>query len=131
MPGADALALVDVEDIVVSQEGDFLLFASLFIFLFNPLPEDNHLRLCALLHLAAFLLALVEGDILARATQEHLVQEAVRLASGVGNTVARGNPGLFPGDDALFHFSDDSLSDFLVDIHASCSFSLVGSKDLW
>ena len=43
--GSDPFALVDVEDIVVAQEGDFLLFASLFIFLFDPLPEDNHLRL--------------------------------------------------------------------------------------
>lgn len=116
---ADPFALVDVEDIVVAQEGDFLLFASLFIFLLNPLPEDNHMGLLALLHPAPFLLALVEGDVLARATQKHLVQEAVRLASGMGNTVARGNPGLFPGDDALFHFSDNSLSDFLVDVHAS------------
>ncbi len=114
---------------------DFELLVSLNVFnealMNDPLPEDNHMGLFTLLHPAPFLLALVEGDILARATKKHLIQEAVGLASGVGNTVARGNPGLFPRDDALFHFSDDSLSDFLVDIHASCSFSLVGSKDLW
>ena len=126
--GADPFALVDVEDIVVAQEGNFLLLASLFIFLFDPLPEDNHLRLCALLHLASFLLALVEGDVLARATKKHLIQEAVGLASGVGNTVARGDPGLFPRDDSLFHFSNNAISDFLVNIHALAPFLLWGAR---
>ena len=126
--GADAFALVDVEDIVVAQEGDFLLFASLFIFLFDPLPEDNHMGLFTLLHPAPFLLALVEGDILPSSAQEHLVQEAVGLASGVGNTVARGDPGLFPRDDSLFHFSNNAISDFLVNIHALAPFLLWGAR---
>ena len=77
---------------------------------------------------SGYISALVEGDVLARATKKHLVQEAVRLASGVGNTVARGDPRLLPRDDSFFHFSNNAISDFLVNIHALAPFLLWGAR---
>ena len=63
-----SFALVDVEHVVVTQEWNLLLFAGLFVLLFGDLPENNHAGLFVLLHLAAFLLALLERDILTRPT---------------------------------------------------------------
>ena len=75
-----AFALVDMEDVVVPQERDFLLFASLFVLLFDPLPEDNPRSLLALLDVASCLLNLLECGVLAGTAQKHLIQKAVRLA---------------------------------------------------
>ena len=67
--GGDAFALVDVEDIVVSQERDFLLFVGFFVFLLYPFPEDHHVAFLALLDVPASFLALLEGQILTRAAK--------------------------------------------------------------
>ena len=122
------LALVDVEDVVIPQEGDFLLFAGLFVFGFDPLPEDHHMGLLTLLDISACRLNLLERRILAGAAQEHLIEQAVRLAGCVGDAAAGGDPRLLPRNQAGFHFSDNAVGDFLVNIHLSCSFSLDGSK---
>ena len=108
-----------------------LLLACLFVLLLDELPEDHHAGLLALLDLAAFLLALLEGDILTGTAQKHLIQQGIRLSGCVADAVSRGDPRLFPRDDAVFHFGDNAGGDFSVNIHSLCSFSLVGSKELW
>ena len=92
MFGGQSFALVNVEHVIVTQEGDFLLFACFFVFLFNEFPENDHAGLFAFLHLAAFLLTLLEGDIFASPAKEHLVQEAVGLACGVADSFAAAYP---------------------------------------
>jgi len=121
--------LVDMENAVVAQERDLLDFACLFVLLLNELPEDNHAGFLALLDLATFLLALLEGDILASLAKHHLIEKAIRFARGAADTGGGGDPRLLPRDDAIFHLVDNAVSDFLVDIHMLCSF-VAGSKAL-
>ena len=54
---------------------------------------------------------------IAGATEEHLVQKAVRLAGAAADGFAAGDPRLAPRDDAAFHLADDAVGDFLVNIH--------------
>lgn len=65
----DALALVDVEHIVVAEEGNLLLLAGLFVLLLHLFPEDHHVGLLARPDPAASLLARVEGQVFAGAAQ--------------------------------------------------------------
>ena len=64
-------------------------------------------------------------------TGVYLIEEAVRLAGRVAYGLTASDPRLFPRDDAVFHLVNDSGGDFCVNIHVLCSFSLVGSKELW
>ena len=127
-----AFALVHMEDVVITQEGDLLDFACLFVFLVNPLPEDHHMGLLALADKAAFFLDLLIGEVFASASKQHLVKKAVRLASGVGDGSACRHPRLLPRDYALFHLCNHAVRDFAVNVkHFSCSLLLCGSIDLW
>ena len=63
MSGFQPLALINVEYVVVAEEGNLLLFASLFVFLFEPFSENDHAALFALPDVAARLLNLLEGCI--------------------------------------------------------------------
>ena len=92
---------------------------------------SNHTGLFTLADAPARFLALFEGQVLTRATQEHLIQKGVSLAGCVADGFAVGDPGLLPGDDAVFHLVNDAGGDFSVNIHVSCSFSLVGARPLW
>ena len=127
--GSYALALVNMEHIVVTQEGNFLLFARLFVFGFDPLPEDDHMGLLALADASASLLALLEGQVFAGTAQEHLIEEAVRLAGRVGDCFSASDPRLFPRDDAVFHLVNDSGGDFSVNIHVLAPFLLRGARN--
>ncbi len=73
--------LGDVEHIVVAEERKLFLFVGFFVFGLDLFPEDNHLRLRALFYLAAFLLALREGQVFAGHSQQHLIEKAVRETS--------------------------------------------------
>ena len=63
--GFDTIALINVEDVVIAKEGDLLLFVSLFVFLFDELPENDHGRFLTLANSAAFCLTLLEGQVFA------------------------------------------------------------------
>ena len=122
MLGFQPFALVDVEHIVVAEEGNLLLFVGVFVFLLDELPENYHRGFFALLHLAAFLLALSEGQVFAGSAEKHLIEKAVRLACGVADCIAAGYPRFLPRDDPAFELGDDAVADFLVDIHMLCPF---------
>ena len=102
-----------------------------FVLLFNELPEDHHLRFLALSDLAAFLLALLEGDVFAGLAKYHLIEKGIRLARAPADGLTAGNPRLLPRDDSLFHLINNALGDLCVNIHMLFSFCLKGSKDLW
>lgn len=112
-----AFALIDVEDVEVAQEGKFLLFAGLFIFLFDPLPEDDSAAFFALFDFAAFGLTLLEGDVFTGTTEQHLIEKAVRLAGCVADGVSGADPRLFPRNDSVFELFHDAVGNFLIKIH--------------
>ena len=124
-------ALVDVENVEVSQEGNLLLFVRLFVFLFDELPEDNHGGFLAFFHFAAFFLTLGKGDVFAGPAKQHLIEKAVRVPGDVTDGVTAGDPRLLPRDDPVFELGHDAIGDFLVDIHNLLPFFLKGSKALW
>ena len=114
--GLDALALVDVEDVVVAQEGDFLDLLRLFVFLLKPFPEDHHGRLRALLDAPALLLDLLEGGVFAGSCKQDLIQQTVRLAGAVADRRTGCDPRLLPRDHALLQLLDDAGGHFCVNI---------------
>ena len=96
----DPFALVDVENVVVFQEGNLLLFLRVFVNHRQELPENHDVRFFTLPHVPAFLLCLLESDVLAGTTQEHLIQQGVTLAGRVADCRAACDPRLFPRDDS-------------------------------
>lgn len=52
-----------------------------------------------------------------KATKQHLIQKAVRLAGCVADAASACNPRLAPRNFALLHPLDDSAGDFFVNIH--------------
>ena len=87
--------------------------------------------LFALLDVAASLDALLEGDVLAGTLQQHLIQQGIRFAGGVVDSLARIYPGFLSGDDALLHLGNDPVGDGCVNVHGFAPFVLRGSRDLW
>ena len=126
-----AFALIDMEDVVVTQEGNLLLFVRLFVLLFDELPEHNHVRLLALLDLAALLLTLGKGQVFAAAPKQHLIQKGIGFACCSADGASACDPRFLPRDDSLFHLVDDSIRDFCVNIHDALLLLIAGSKDLW
>ena len=118
MPGLQAFALGKMEYIVIAKERNSFLFVRFFILLFDELPEEHYLRLCAFLHVAAFLLTLGEGQVFAGLVQKHLIKKTVRLARDVADNAAADDPRLFPRDGAILELGDDAVGDFPVDIHS-------------
>ena len=123
-----AVAIRNVKHVEIAQDGQTFgdgfavcILDGLAVFvgllLRDHLPEDDHLRLRALLDAAAFLLALVEGDIFARFAQQKLVDQGIRLAGCVADRAGRNaGPGLFPGDHALLKHGDNFFGDFAVNV---------------
>ena len=106
--------MLDVEYVVITQERNLFDFARFFVLLLNPFPEDNHAGLFALLHIAASLLNLRICGIFAGTAQEHLIEEAVRLAGCVGDCCAACDPRFAPRNDAVFHLLYDSGDSVLL-----------------
>ena len=65
-----ALALGEMKDAVIPQEGNLLLLAGILVLLLDPLPEDDHLRLFAFPDVTALGCALMERDVLAGLTKK-------------------------------------------------------------
>ena len=72
-----------MEYIVITQEGDFLDLARLFVLFFKELPEHDHMGLLAATDITTRRLNLLIGRIFARTAQEHLVQQGIGLASRI------------------------------------------------
>lgn len=109
-----SFALIDVEDAVIAQKGDGLLLAAFFVLLLNPLPEYDHAALFTFASHAALLLALPERDILAGATEEHLIQQRIGLACDMADCAAAVDPRFLPRDHALLQLFYDAPCDFIV-----------------
>lgn len=65
-----ALALGEMKDAVIAQEGNPLLLAGILVLLLNPLPEDDHLRHFPLPEVTALVCALMKRDVLAGLTKK-------------------------------------------------------------
>lgn len=112
-----ALALGDVEDVVVTEHGDKLLLPVLVLH-GNLFPEHADAGLLALADMASGLLTLLVGQVLSGLAQEKLIQEAVGLSGGAApGSVSHADPGLFPGDAALLQLGNDAVCDHFVDVH--------------
>lgn len=132
--GLDALAIVDMEDVEVFEDGNDIglriafdvgnnIAVTVFLVGYDELPEYDELRLGALLYFAAFLLALFEGEVFAGLVQEHLIEQGVRPSVHVRHSpVIDASPRLVPRDDAFFEFCNDAVSDLLIDVHYDLSF---------
>ena len=125
------LDLSDIRHISEKDYGNLLDLFGVLIFDVQALPENHHACLLALLHLAAFLLTLLKGDVFAGTTEKHLIEKAVGFAGCVADSVSGADPRLFPRDNPIFELFHDAIRDFLIKIHFSCSFLLRGEQFVW
>lgn len=95
-----------MEDVTVTQKGNLLLFVRLFVLLFNEIPENDYLRLLALLGLAAFLLTLYKRQIFAAAPKRHLIRKGIGFDCCSADSASVCDPRLLPRDDSRFHLVD-------------------------
>ena len=125
----DAIAIVDVEYVVIAEHRNWVIYrqtvfilndvaARVLLFTVQHLPEYNHLGLCSLLDLAALILTLLEGEILAGLAEQKLVDEAVRLAIAAANcALGNSRPRPVPRNDARFKLRNDAVGNCCENIH--------------
>lgn len=126
-----SFALGKVKHAVIAEEGNLFLLAGAFVFLFDPLPEDNHLRFFALPDMTALGCALMEGDVLSGLTQKHLIEKGIGLARAVTDGLPGCNPRLEPRNLSGFKLRDDPVCNGCVNVHSLLLFLIAGSKALW
>ena len=117
----NALALVDMEHVVVAQER-YALHDRFAICAINDvaviisfrtlheLPEYDHAGLLSFSDMTAFALGFLERDkFAAAAAEKYLIEQAVLLARCVTDRALNAAPWLLPRNDALFKLCDDAI----------------------
>ena len=118
----EAFALLDIENVVVTEHGHEFVFAGGGVGFvgFEEFPEDDEVAALAFADLAAQLFGFGEGDedglFVGDAGEHEPVDAAIRAAVPVAWRVAGGCPIAFPRANACFEAGDDAVGDFLVEI---------------
>ena len=124
------LDLVKVEHIVIAEHGDelFPLFPGLLVqFLCgNLFPEHYQLGFFTFADTPAEFLDLIEGEVHTGLSEDHLIQQAVGLASGSADGPALHTaPRLLPGDAARFQLLNDAVRHGCVNVKCHCKRSFI------